>query len=102
MDFVSGLPLTSRKNNVIWVIVNRLMKSTNFIPFKKGMKFNEMTKLFVKEIIQLHATLISIVSDRDTRFVSSFCQSFQQSMRTKLSFSTAYHPQIDGQSEHTI
>ena len=102
MDFVSGLPLTSRKNDVIWVIVDRLTKSAHFIPFKKGMKFNDMAKLFVKEIVRLHGTPVSIVSDRDTRFVYSFWQSFQQSMGTKLSFSTAYHPQTDGQSERTI
>ena len=72
MDFVSGLPLTSRKNNVIWVIVDRLTESAHFIPFKKGMKFNEMAKLFVKEIIRLHGTLVSIVSNWGTRFVSSF------------------------------
>ena len=55
MDFILGLLLTSRKNNVIWVIVDRLTKLAHFIPFKKGMKFNEIAKLFVKEIIRLHS-----------------------------------------------
>ena len=50
MDLVSGLPLTGIKNDVIWVIVDRLTKSAHFIPFKRGMKFNDMAKIFVKEI----------------------------------------------------
>ena len=95
MDFVSSLPLTSRKHDMIWVIVDHLTKSALFISFKKGMKFNLMAKLFVKEILQLHGTPVSIVSNRDTRFVSSFLQSFQQSTDTKLSFITAYHPQTE-------
>ena len=51
-DFVSGLSLTS-KNNVIWVIVDRLTKSAHFISFKKGMKFNEMAKIFITYICHI-------------------------------------------------
>lgn len=67
MDFVSGLPTTSKKSNAIWVIVDRLMKSAHFIPFKKGRKFNVIAKIFVKEITRSHGTPVSIVSDWDIR-----------------------------------
>lgn len=82
MDFVLSLPMTSRRKYVIWVIVDRLTKSAHFIPFKKGMKFNEMANIFIKEIKRLHGTLVSIVSNRDNRFVSSFWKAFQKSMGT--------------------
>ncbi|KAJ8637477.1 hypothetical protein MRB53_011744 [Persea americana] len=102
MDFVSGLPRTRRQHDAIWVIVDRLTKSAHFLPFRKDMGFSEMSKLFVKEIVRLHGVPVSIISDRDSRFVSTFWQTYQNAMGTRLRFSTAYHPQTDGQSKRTI
>ncbi|XXG85952.1 hypothetical protein AAC387_Pa11g0946 [Persea americana] len=102
MDFVSGLPRTRRQHDAIWVIVDRLTKSAHFLPFRKDMGFSEMSNLFVKEIVRLHGVPVSIISDRDSRFVSTFWQTYQNAMGTRLRFSTAYHPQTDGQSERTI
>ena len=61
-----------------------------------------MADMFIKEIVRLHGIPNSIVSDRDNRFISRFWASFQQAMGTQLTFSTAYHPQIDGQLKRTI
>ncbi|KAI3811011.1 hypothetical protein L1987_20725 [Smallanthus sonchifolius] len=49
-----------------------------------------------------HGVPISIISDRDSRFVSRIWKSLQEAMGTRLDMSTAYHPQTDGQSERTI
>ena len=60
---------------------------------------NQIAKLYVKDIVRLHGALVTIVSDRGPRFTSRFWPSLQNAMGTKLKFSIAFHPQIDGQSE---
>ena len=102
MDFVVGLPRTFRKNDAIWVIVDRLTKVAHFLPIQQSYSLDQLAELYVKEIVRLHGTPSSIVSDRDPRFTSHFWKSLQDAMGTKLHFSTAFHPQTDGQSERTI
>ncbi|GKV48698.1 hypothetical protein SLEP1_g55501 [Rubroshorea leprosula] len=102
MDFVTGFPATKNGNDSIWVIVDRLTNSAHFLPYKTGMQIEGFAKLYLKEIVRLHGIPVSIVSDRDSRFVSHFWGSVHSALGTTLNFSTAYHPQTDGQSERTI
>ncbi|KAG8473004.1 hypothetical protein CXB51_034923 [Gossypium anomalum] len=102
MDFISGLPLTPGKKNAIWVIVDRLTKSTHFIPVRTDYSLNKLDELYIREIVRLHGIPLSIILDRDPRFTSRFWQKLQEALGTKLNFSTAFHPQTDGQSERVI
>ncbi|KAL0405306.1 UNVERIFIED_CONTAM: Transposon Ty3-G Gag-Pol polyprotein [Sesamum latifolium] len=102
MDFIVGLPRTLRKHDAIWVIVNRLTKSAHFLPIRQGDSLDKLVELYVAEIVRLHGIPVSIVSDRDPQFTSHFWGSLQRALGTKLYFSTAFHPQTDGQSERTI
>ncbi|KZV38151.1 hypothetical protein F511_41907 [Dorcoceras hygrometricum] len=63
---------------------------------------NKYAELYVKEIVRLHGIPSSIVSDRDPRFTSRFWISLPKALGTKLTFSTAFHPQTYGQSERVI
>jgi hypothetical protein len=102
MDFVVGFPRSVRGHDAIWVIVDRLTKSAHFLPVRTTYSLEQLAQIYVREIMRLHGIPVSIVSDRDPRFTSKFWISLQKAMGTKLTFSTAYHPQTDGQSERTI
>ena len=102
MDVIIGLPRTQRQHDAIWVIVDRLTKSAHFLPLSNDDPLDKLAQLYVEEIVRLHCVPISIVSYRDPRFTSRFWSSLQDAMGTQLHFSTAFHPQIDGQSERTI
>jgi hypothetical protein len=99
MDFVTGLPRTQKGNDSIWVIIDRLTKVAHFIPVKTTFGGATLARIYLKEIVKLHGIPRKIVSDRGTQFTSKFWMSLQQDMGTKLDFSTAYHPQSDGQTE---
>ena len=102
MDFVTHLPRTSRKHDVVWVIVDRRTKSAHFLVVWMTFTLEELCKLYIREIVRLHGVLVSIVSDQGRRFTAQFWKSFQRAMGTQLRMSTAFHPQIDSQSERTI
>ncbi|GJU49142.1 putative reverse transcriptase domain-containing protein [Tanacetum coccineum] len=102
MDFITKLSKTSTGQDTIWVIVDRLTKSTHFLPMKENDSIKKLTRQYLKEVVTRHGVLVSIIYDRDGRFTSQFWQSLQKSLGTQLDMSTAYHPQTDGQSERTI
>ncbi|GJW54097.1 putative reverse transcriptase domain-containing protein [Tanacetum coccineum] len=102
MDFITKLPKTSNGHDTIWVIVDRLTKSTHFIPTRETDSMETLTRLYIKEIVSRHRVPISIISDRDSHFTSRFWQSLQKALGTQLDMSMAYHPETDRQSERTI
>jgi transposase InsO family protein len=102
MDFINGLSKTPRGNDSIWVIVDRLNKVAHFIPVHTTYGREKLAKLYIDNILKLHGVPKSIVSDRGAQFVSNFWRSLHQALKTKLDFSSAYHPQTDGQTEELI
>ncbi|KAJ9535831.1 hypothetical protein OSB04_un001012 [Centaurea solstitialis] len=99
---VTKLPRTAKGHDTIWVIVDRLTKSAHFLPIREDYKMDKLARIYIKEVVTRHGVPISIISDRDSRFTSRFWQSLQKSLGSQLDWSTAYHPQTDGQSERTI
>ena len=102
MDFMTHLPRTPQGHDAVWVMVDRLTKSTHFLALRMTFTLERFCRLYIREIVRLHGALVSIVSDRDMRFKAHFWKSFQKAMGTRLTMSTTFHPQTDGQSERTI
>ncbi|GJT79563.1 putative reverse transcriptase domain-containing protein [Tanacetum coccineum] len=102
MDFVTKLPKTTTDQDTIWVIVDRLTKSTHFLPMREDDKLEKLMRQYLKEVVSRHRVPVSIISDRDGRFTSHFWKSLNKALGTRLDMSTTYHPETDGQSERTI
>ncbi|GJU15500.1 putative reverse transcriptase domain-containing protein [Tanacetum coccineum] len=102
MDFVTKFPKTATGQDTIWVIVDRLTKSAHFLPMREDDSLEKLTRHYLKEVFSRHGVPVSIISDHDGRFTSHFWWSLHKALGTQLDMSTAYHPQIDGQSERTI
>jgi hypothetical protein len=84
MDFITKLPRTSKGHDTIWVVIDRLTKSTHFLPIRETHSSERLVELFVNEIVVRHGVAVSIVSDRDTRFTSRFWKKFHEAMGTRL------------------
>ena len=92
MDFITGLPRSRNQYDSIWVIVDRLTKSAQFLPVRTNYSGEVYAKIYIEEIVQLHGAPVSIISDRGTPFSSQFWRSFQKGLGTQVNLSTAFHP----------
>jgi transposase InsO family protein len=82
-------------------VVNRLTKSAHFIIVKTSYNSAVLAELYMSRIVCLHGVQKKIVSDKGTQFTSHFWQQLHEALGTHLKFSSAYHPQTDGQTERT-
>ena len=98
MDFVEGLPKAKGKD-VILVIVDRLTKYAHFISLSHPYTVQTVAHLIMDHIIKLHGPPAVIVSDRDRIFTSKLWHKIFSALKVSLHFSTAYHPESDGQTE---
>ncbi|GJU80715.1 putative reverse transcriptase domain-containing protein [Tanacetum coccineum] len=105
MDFITKLPKTSSEHDTIWVIVDRLTKSTHFIPTRETDSMETLTRLYIKEIFSQHGVPISIISDHDSHFTFRFWQSLQSALDfgkgwerhlplVEFSYNDSYHASI--------
>ena len=92
MDFVVGLPKTCSQHDAIWIIVDQFTKSAHFLPVRINYTIDRLAKLYIQEIVRLHGVPVSITSDRDARFTSKFWGSLHKALKTRLKFSTMFHP----------
>ena len=63
-------------DTAVWVIVDLLTKSAHFLAVQMTFTLERFCRLYIREIVQLHGVPVSIVSDRDLRFMSHLWKSF--------------------------
>nr|GFD11016.1 hypothetical protein [Tanacetum cinerariifolium] len=112
-DLISRIKEAQKEESEIWTIVENLDKQVELRLDDDNVLWHDTRvttdseetrchlEIFQQEILRLHGTPSAIVSDRDPRFASHFWRGLQKAWGTRLKFSTAFHPQTDGQSERT-
>ncbi|KAG8929440.1 hypothetical protein FRC01_004339 [Tulasnella sp. 417] len=101
-DFITKLPKTRNGNDTILVVLDRLLKGGHFIATKEeGLTAERTSELFVANVWKLHGVPQRTVSDRGVQFNALFQKEFAKRLGITPTFSTAYHPQTDGQTERT-
>ena len=95
MEFIKGLPRTRRQHDSIWVIVDRMTKSSRFFAVKTTYSAEDYAKLYLTKIVRLHQVSLSIIT-------SHFWKSFQKGLGTQVNLSTSFHPHTDGKTGRTI
>jgi hypothetical protein len=99
MDFVEGLPTMQKGHGYLFVVVDRFNKMFILMPNKNTIKDQEETNLFFEQVWVHFGKPRSIISDRDTNFLSAFWTRLWEKMDTKLNRSTKFHPQTYGHIE---
>ncbi|MBW0552312.1 hypothetical protein O181_092027, partial [Austropuccinia psidii MF-1] len=103
MDWVSGLPPGGDRGcNACLVIVQRLSKTLIFLPCHKDYQAMDTALLIWNRVVSWTGIFTNIISDRDPKFTSALWTNLHQLFGTKLSFSTAYHPQTNSLAERMI
>ena len=102
MDFVVALPPTTSGNDCLLTITCKASKKSLLIPGKETWTAAQWAEVVLRALLQ-HDWGVprSIISDRDSRFMSAFWREIFGRLKVKFLTSTAYHPQTDGQSERT-
>lgn len=98
MDFITHLPPSNGKRTII-VVIDRLSKYAHFLPLVSQFTSPQVAAVFIRDVARLHEIPSSIVFDHDPIFMSHFWKEFFKLHGNVFMTSSAYHLQIDGQSE---
>jgi hypothetical protein len=99
MDFIVGLPRTRNGHDSIWVMVDRLTKVAHFIHVRTTYGGDKLAKLYINCIVRLHGVPRESCQIEVPNSLQDFWKKLHEALGTKLDFSSAYHPQTDGQTE---
>ena len=99
VDFITKLPMVAGKDTIL-VVCDRLSKMTHFVATMEGTLAEGLARLFRDNVWRLYGLPESVVSDRGPQFVAELTKELNEMLSIKTKLSTAFHPQMDGQTEY--
>jgi hypothetical protein len=99
VDSIMELP-EAHGFDAVMVVVDSAGKHAHFIPIHTTITTLGTAWSFLNNVWKLHGLPINVLSDRGPQFIAEFMKELYKLLGIKMSASTAYHPQSDGQTEH--
>jgi hypothetical protein len=95
VDFITHLPLSNGFDAVL-MIVDRLTKMRHYVPCHMTDNAEDVSRIFIREVYRLHGAPVSVVSDRDIRFVDEFWKHLSERLQLSIRMTVAHRPEGDG------
>jgi transposase InsO family protein len=99
IDLITDLPVSNGFNSILTIVDHGCSKAAVFLPCTKAIDAPGVAELYVQRVFPFFGIPRRVISDRDLRFTSKFTTELCKILKIDQNLSTAYHPQMDGQSE---
>jgi hypothetical protein len=99
MDYMSSLLSTKKRNDCVFVVVDRFSRMGILTTYKKSITVEDIPNLFFERVWVHFGITQTIIFDQDNIFLNTFWSSLLSLLDTKIIKSTSFHPQTDGQTE---
>jgi len=101
VNFITKLPLSQGFDTILTIMDHNISKASIFIPCQETINSEGVTKLYASQVFPHYGIPLKIISDCDTCFDLAFTKELCRLLGIHQNISSTYHPQTDGQSEHT-
>ena len=101
LDLITDLPLSEGYNSILTITDHDYSKAAIFIPCHKTVTGEGIVQLYMAQVFLHFRVPRKVISDRDPRFMGRFMMELCKQLHIEQNISSAYHPQMDGQSEGT-
>ena len=71
-DFILALPRSRKKHDLVWEILDRMKKLTHFFPVKTIHSPEDYAKLYLQEVVRLHAVFLTIIQTEMSNLLHNF------------------------------
>lgn len=100
MDFITDLPKSEGYDSIAVFVDHNSTKAAIMVPCHKTITAKQTADLYLQHVFCHFRLSQTNISDRGTQFNANFMRELCKKLGIKQCFSTAYHPQTDGETEH--